>query len=116
MSFLFLPLSFSFFPLFHRQLSLVPRGFLFPFLSSFEKIAHMSGVWAYVSLWLCGFVALSVRMCVAGANKVEGSMSWCLGTNENLASKLDFATLKVKQGHFEAAIFILHKFVVIYHS
>ena len=116
LSFLFLPLSFSIFPLFHRPLSLVPPGFLFPFLSYFEKIAHMSVVWAYVSLWLCGFVAVSVRMCVAGANKVEGTISWCLGTNENLASKLDFAALKVKQGHFETAIVILHKFVIIYHS
>ena len=30
----------------------------------------------------CIFVALYVRMFVAGANKVEGTMSWCLGTNE----------------------------------
>ena len=27
-----------------------------------EKIAHMSVVWVYVSLWLCRFVALYVRM------------------------------------------------------
>ena len=27
-------------------------------LSYFEKLAHMSVVWAYVSLWLCVFVAL----------------------------------------------------------
>ena len=26
-------------------------------------------------MYLCGFVAFSVRMCVAGANKVEGTMS-----------------------------------------
>ena len=26
-------------------------------------------------MYLCGFVALSVRMCVAGASKVEGTMS-----------------------------------------
>ena len=44
-------------------------------LSYFEKIAHMSVVWLYVSLWLCRFVALYVRMFVAGANKVEGTMS-----------------------------------------
>ena len=46
-------------------------------LSYFEKIAHMSVVWAYVSLWLCISVTLYVRMFVAGANKVEGTMSWC---------------------------------------
>ena len=56
------------------------------FLSYFEKIAHMSVVWAYVSLWLCIFVALYVGMFVARTNKVEGTMSWCLGTNEILAS------------------------------
>ena len=44
-------------------------------LSYFEKIAHMSVVQAYVSLWLCGFVALYVGMFVARANKVEGTMS-----------------------------------------
>ena len=44
-------------------------------LSYFEKIAHMSVVWLYVSLWLCRFVALYVPMFVAGANKVEGTMS-----------------------------------------
>ena len=47
------------------------------FLSYFEKIAHMS-VRAHVSLY--------VGMFVARANKVEGTMSWCLGTNEILAS------------------------------
>ena len=45
-------------------------------------------------MYLCGFVALSVRVCVAGANKVGGTMSWCLGTNEILASKHDIAALK----------------------
>ena len=58
-------------------------------------LAHMSVVWAYVSLWLCifvtlyplcGFVSLYVGMFVARANKVEGTMSSCLGTNEILAS------------------------------
>ena len=29
-------------------------------LSYFEKIAHMSVVWLYVSLWLCGFVCSDV--------------------------------------------------------
>ena len=46
---------------------------------------HMTVVvWAYVSH--CCFVALYVQMFVAGANKVERSMSWCVGTNEILAS------------------------------
>ena len=48
----------------------------------------LSVVVVYVSvLSVCIFVAL----CVAGANKVEGTMSWCLGTNEILASKHDIA-------------------------
>ena len=51
-------------------------------------------------------------MCVAGANKVDDTMSWCLGTNAVLASKHDVAALKVKQGHFETAILILLNFVV----
>ena len=34
----------------------------------------------------CIFVALYVRMFVARANKVEGTMNWYLGTNEILAS------------------------------
>ena len=55
------------------------------------------------------FVALSVWMCVAGANKVEGTM---LRTNEILASKHDIAALKVEQGYFDTAIFVLHNFVV----
>ena len=37
-------------------------------------------------MYLCGFVALYVWMFVAGANKAEGAMSWCVGTNEILAS------------------------------
>ena len=64
-------------------------------------------------MYLCGFVALSVRMCVAGANKVEGTMSLCLGTNEILASKHDIVALKVKQGHFETVILVLHNLVII---
>ena len=61
-------------------------------------------------------MALSVRMCVAVANKVGGTMSRCLGTNEILASKHDIAALKVKQGHFETAILVLHNFVVFYYG
>ena len=49
-----------------------------------------------MSTWLCGFVALCVQMSVAWANKVEGTMSLFLGTNEVLASKHDIA--KVKEG------------------
>ena len=41
-------------------------------------------------MYLCGFVSLYVRMFAERANKVEGTMSWCLGTNEILAS-YDFA-------------------------
>ena len=36
----------------------------------------------FVSLYLCNFVSLYVRMFVARANKVEGTLNWCLGTNE----------------------------------
>ena len=49
-------------------------------------------------------MALYVRMFVVGANKVEGTMSCCLGTNEILAS------LNVTQEYFETAILILHNF------
>ena len=56
-------------------------------------------------------------MCVAGANKVEGIMRLCLGTNEILASKHDIAALKVKQEHFiETAILFLHNLVVFYYG
>ena len=46
----------------------------------------MSVLLAYVSLRLCIFVTLYVRMVVARANKVEGTISWGLETNEILAS------------------------------
>ena len=58
--------------------------FVNPFLSYFEKIVHMSVV--YERMYLYGFASLYVRMFVAGANKVEGTMSSCVGTNEILAS------------------------------
>ena len=64
---------------------------------------HMSVVWAYVSLWL-------FRMFVAGADKVEGNMRWCVRTNEILTSNMTFTRLKVKQGHFETSILTLHMF------
>ena len=42
---------------------------------------------SYVSgVSVCIFVALYLRMFVARANKVECTMSWCVGTNEILAS------------------------------
>ena len=44
----------------------------------------MSVVLAYVSLLLC--ILWLCILFVARANKVEGTMSWCLGTNEILAS------------------------------
>ena len=58
----------------------------------------------FVALWVRGF---------AGVNKVEGIMSWLLGTNEISASKHDIAALKVSQGHFETAILVLHNFVLL---
>ena len=58
-------------------------------------------------MYLCGFVAWCVRISVAGANKVEGTMGWCVGTNEILSSNMTFTRLKVKQGHFETAIFAI---------
>ena len=36
-------------------------------------------------------MSLSVWICVAEANKVEGTISLCLGVNEFLASNLDIA-------------------------
>ena len=71
---------------------------------------------SYVSVEsVCIFVALYLRMFFAGANKVEGTMSWCLGTNEILAS-VKHGIAKVKQGHFETAILILHNFFVFYYG
>ena len=55
-------------------------------------------------------MALSVRMCVAGAIKVEGTMSLPLGTNEIFSSKHDVAALTVKQGHFVTAILVFLQF------
>ena len=54
------------------------------------KIAIFELFWknsSYVSgVNVCIFVALYVRIFIAGANKVEGTKSWCLETNEILAS------------------------------
>ena len=50
-------------------------------LSYFEKnSSYISGV------SVCIFVVLYLQMFVEKANNVEGTMSWCLGTNEILAS------------------------------
>ena len=53
-----------------------------------KNSSYVSGVslCIFVDLYLCSFVSLYVRMFVAKANKVEGTMSWCLGTYEILAS------------------------------
>ena len=67
-------------------------------------------------MYLCAFVALCVRISVAGANKVEGTMSLCVGTNDIFSSNMTFTRLKVKQGHFETATLILHNFFVFYHG
>ena len=62
------------------------------FLSNMSLLSYFWKKCSYVSgLGVCIFVALYVGMFVAGANKVEGTMSWCLGTNEILASKHDIA-------------------------
>ena len=45
-----------------------------------KNSSYVSGVNVFI------FVALYVRMFVARANKVEGTISWYLGTNEILAS------------------------------
>ena len=51
-------------------------------------------------------------MSVAGANKVKGTKSWCLGTTDILPSKHDIAL--GQKGHFETAISILHNFFVFF--
>ena len=66
---------------------------------------------SYVScLSVCIFMALCVGISVAGANKVEGTMNWCLGTNEILASKHDLAkgqTRELWDHHFDPSQFFL---------
>ena len=62
--------------------------------ASLQEVANLetgrygpkSGVACMYRMYLCGFACLYVRMFVARANKVEGTRSWCLGTNEILAS------------------------------
>ena len=74
-----------------------------------KKIAHMSVVWAYVSLWLCLFGCVLQGPII----KVEGTK---LGTKKILASKHRIAAPKVKQRQFETAIVVLHTFVVFYYG
>ena len=64
-------------------------------------------------MYLCGFVSLYVKMFVARANKVEGTMILML---RNLSIYLNMALVKVEQGHFETAILILHNFFVFYYG
>ena len=67
----------------------IPKYPLLPFIPLVELFwknsSYVSGVSVCISLWLCNLVTLYVRMFVARANKVEGTISWCLGTNEILA-------------------------------
>ena len=67
----------------------VLKSFIYMYLSE-PKTVIIELFWknsTYVSgVSICIFVALYVGMFVARANKVEGTMSWCLGTNEILAS------------------------------
>ena len=85
------------------------------FLSYFEKIQGSSNVGG---LSVCIFVALCVCMCVAVASCDDGPiLGWryyelLLGTNEVFAS--DMTLLKVNQGLFDAAILVLHNFLVFY--
>ena len=74
------------------------------------KVESVSDCYGISGFLLLCFVALSVRMCVAGANRVEGTMSWCLETNE--IWHLIMTLLKVKQRHFETTILILQNFFV----
>ena len=69
-----------------NNISVLWNKFWLSLLSYFEKnCSYVSG------LSVCIFVALFFRLCCRGPSKVEGTMSWCLGTNEILASKRDFA-------------------------
>ena len=58
------------------------------YISCFGCISIFVALWlcGFVALWLCVFVSLYVRMFVAEANKVEGTTSRCVRTNEILAS------------------------------
>ena len=49
-------------------------------------------------MYLCGYVSSGVCW---GASKVEGTMNWCLGNNEILASKHDTTS---SPGRFSLAL------------
>ena len=70
---------------------------------------------SYVNgLSVCILVALYVRMSVVGANKVEGTMSWCVGTNEILASKHDICLSQTRalwDRHFDSSHAIFSSFI-----
>ena len=90
------------------QKSASQHSLFWPYVVIFEFFWKNS---SYVSgLSVCISVALCVRISVAGANKVEGTMIWWVGTNEVMASNVTFTRLKVKQGPFETAILILYNF------
>ena len=64
---------------------------------------RLSKVIAYIDIYIFllyprGFVALCVQMSVAWANKVKGTMSLLLGTNEILASKHDIPKGQTRPG------------------
>ena len=63
---------------------LIEEFFLMQIYFFFELFWKNSSYVSGVSV--CIFLALYVGMFVARANKVEGTMIWCLGTNEILAS------------------------------
>ena len=79
----------------------------FPVLSYFEKIAHMSVVWAYISLWLCIFVYSDV---CCKSQQCWRYYELMLRNQWDLGIYLNMALVKVEQGHFETAILILHNF------
>ena len=80
-----------------------------------KKSSYVSGVsvCVFVALWICGFVCSDVCC--------RGQQGWryyelMFRNQRDLASKHDIAPLKVKQGHFETAILVLHNFVVLYYD
>ena len=85
----------------------------FPVLSYFEKIAHMSVVWAYISLWLCIFVYSDV---CCKSQQCWRYYELMLRNQWDLGIYLNMALVKVEQGHFETAILILHNFFLFYYG
>ena len=66
-------------------------------------------------MYLCGFKCL-FGCVLQWSIRLRVLHELMLGTNEILASKHDTAALKVKQGHFETAILVLHNFALFYHG